>query len=224
MVCVERHELDEAHLVGVFAGEARERQDLVLGEAAHRHGVDLDRMGLRELRERVEPAQDLLERVTARHLAEALALERVDRHVEAAHARRDERLGVALELVAVRRQGDLAHVREGAQHRDQARQLAAHERLPAGQADVATPISERTRIRRSISSKLRSSARGEPLHAFRGHAVAAAEAAAIRDREAEIADRPAVTIEQLCAFGDAPTIPIPPLLPSAQAWLAATGG
>jgi hypothetical protein len=48
VVGVERHELDEAHLVGVLAGEARERQHLVLGEAAHGDGVDLDRVRLGE--------------------------------------------------------------------------------------------------------------------------------------------------------------------------------
>ena len=49
-VGVERHELDEAHLVGVLARELGERQHLLLGEAAHRDRVDLDRVRLGEAR------------------------------------------------------------------------------------------------------------------------------------------------------------------------------
>ena len=48
VVGVERHELDEAHLVGLAPRQLRERQHLVLGEAAHRDAVDLDRAELRD--------------------------------------------------------------------------------------------------------------------------------------------------------------------------------
>ena len=46
LVGVERHELDEADLVGLLARERGEAQDLVLGEAAQRDRVDLDRAQL----------------------------------------------------------------------------------------------------------------------------------------------------------------------------------
>ena len=48
VVGVERHELDEAHLVGLAPGKLGEREHLVLGEAAHRDAVDLDRAELRD--------------------------------------------------------------------------------------------------------------------------------------------------------------------------------
>ena len=91
-VAVERHVLDEAHLVGVLAGEAGEREHLLLGEAADRDRVDLDRVGLRERREVLEAAQDAGQRVAAGLGEEAVALERVDRDVEARDPGLDQRL------------------------------------------------------------------------------------------------------------------------------------
>ena len=190
VVGVKRHELDEADLVGVLAGEAGERDHLGLGEAAHRQGVDLDRVSLREGGERREAAQDLVQNVAARHLAEALALERVDGDVEARDARVDQRVGVALELVAVGRQRQLVQPGNRGEHRGQARQLAAHERLDLLEGQQTRAV--------------------EPAHALRGHAVAAAKAAAVGHREAQIADRAAVAVKQLRACCDHATITGPP--------------
>ena len=47
--------------------------------------------------------------------------------------------------------------------------------------------STQTRATRSISSKVRSSDRGQPVHALFGHAVGAAEVAAVGDRDAQVA-------------------------------------
>ena len=143
VVGIERHELDEADLVGVLTGELRERDDLGLGEAPHGDRVDLDRVRLRERREHLEAAQDLLERVAAGDLAEALALERIHRDVEAGHTGRHQRLGVAFELVAVGRQRQLVQAGDRREPRDEAGQLAAHERLAAGQPDIAARPSPR---------------------------------------------------------------------------------
>ncbi len=210
VVGVKRHELDEADLVGVLAGEAGERDHLGLGEAAHRHGVDLDRVSLREGGERREAAQDLVQNVAARHLAEALALERVDGDVEARDARVDQRVGVALELVAVGRQRQLVQPGNRGEHRGQARQLAAHERLAAGQADIANAhLHEHAHEALDLleGQQIRAV---EPAHALRGHAVAAAKAAAVGHREAQIADRAAVAVKQLRACCDHATITGPP--------------
>ena len=88
VVAVERHELDEAHLVARRARELGERQRLLLGEAAQRHGVHLDRPHLGMRADRLEAAQHLRQRVAPGELEEAVALERVDRHVHARDARR----------------------------------------------------------------------------------------------------------------------------------------
>src|SRR5918999_1886890 len=79
VVAVEGHELDEAHLIARRACELRHRQRLLLGEAAQRHRVDLDRPDLGVGRDRLEAAQHLRERVAPGELEETVALQRVDR-------------------------------------------------------------------------------------------------------------------------------------------------
>jgi len=78
VIGVQRHELDEAHLVGVRARELGHRQDLGLREVAQPDGVDLDRVRLGIAGQDLQPAQDLRQRVAPGHLEEAVALQRVD--------------------------------------------------------------------------------------------------------------------------------------------------
>ena len=160
MVGVERHELDEADLVGGVPGEPRERQHLLLGEAAHRDGVDLDRVRLGEARQPLEPAQHLSERVAAGQLVEPVALQRVDRDVEAADAGADERLGVSLEQKAVRRDRQVLRRRRS---RRASRPAPGSSRRTSGSPPVRrtswTPIAASSATIRAISSKLRISAR-----------------------------------------------------------------
>ena len=59
-VGVERHELDEADLVRVLAGELGEAHDLVLGEVLQRDDVDLDRAQLGVLLGGREPCEHLV--------------------------------------------------------------------------------------------------------------------------------------------------------------------
>ena len=156
-------------------------------------------MGLRDRRERVEAGEDPRERVAARELEEAVAVERVERDVEALDARGDERGGVALEQEAVGGQRQVAHARQRREHRDQARQVAPDERLAAGQPHVAD-----AHLREQAHDALellegQDLVAVEPGQALGGHAVLAAEVAAIGDRDAHIADRAAVPVDQLLA-------------------------
>ena len=201
MVGVERHELDEAHLVGMRPGEAREGEHLVLGEAAQRDGVDLDRVRLGELREDLEAAQDARQGVAACHLEEAVALERVDRDVEAVDPRPDQRVGVALKQEAVR--GDAQVVDQRREHRSQPRELAAHERLATGQPQVAD--AHRGEQRDQPLDLLEREHLGslEPRQPLGRHAVLATEVAAVGDRDAEVADEPAVAVAQRLHVGQA---------------------
>ena len=138
-VAVERHELDEPHLVVARARQLAEAEDLVLGEVAHRDRVDLDRPDALVRGDRREPAQDLWQRVAAGDLVEAVAGQRVDRDVDPVDAGVDERRRIALEQVAVGGQREVVDSLDRAQHRDQARELAARQRLAAGQPHVGDP-------------------------------------------------------------------------------------
>ena len=197
VVGVERHELDEAHLVRMLAREPRERQHLVLGEAAHRDGVDLDRVGLRERGERLEAREHPRQRVAARHLEEAVALERVDRDVEALDAGVDERRGVALEQEAVRRDREVLDARDRASiaaSRGKSRRTSGS---PPVRRTSCTPISRQQRDDAARSPRsVRTALALEPRQALGGHAVLAAEVAAVGDRDAHVADVAAVTVDE----------------------------
>jgi hypothetical protein len=94
--------------------------------------------------------------------------------------------------------------RSGSSRRE--RQLATDERLTAGQADVAdTHVDEHAHESLELleAQQLRAF---QPAHALCGHAVAAAETAAVSHREAQIADRASVAVKQLRALRDNATI------------------
>ena len=152
-VGVERHELDEADLVRVLAGELGEAHDLVLGEVLQRDHVDLDRAQLGVLLGRREPFEHLLERVAAGELEEAVGRQRVERDVDAPQAGGHELLDLAAEQVAVGRQREVVDVLVRAQQLDELPQLAARERLAAGQADVVHAHARQQRRRAARSPR-----------------------------------------------------------------------
>ena len=161
VVGVERHELDEADLEARSSGRTRQkRSDLVLGEAAHRHRVDLDRADLGKAAIASSPRSTWARESRRVIWKKRSRCERVDRDVDPVDAGLDQRGGVALEQVAVGGQGEVADALDPGQHRDQPGELAAHQRLAAGQAHVLDARAGRgAATRRSISSKLRISSR-----------------------------------------------------------------
>ena len=197
MVGVERHELDEADLVRGRARELGERDHLVLGEPADRDRVDLDRVGLGERRQVLESSEHLRERVAPGELEEAVALERVDRHVEAVDAGADERLGVALEQEPVGRDRQVVDGVDLGEH------------LPPGCGNClrtsGSPPVRRTSWTPMSANRLDQAGdllEGQNLGAFKPgqalgrHAVLAAEVAAVGDRHAQIADQAAVAVAE----------------------------
>ena len=136
VVGVERHELDEADLVGGAPRELGERQRLLLGEVAQCDRVDLDRVRLRERAQHLQAPEDLRQRVAASELVEAVLLERVDRHVEAVDPGAHERLGVALEQEPVGRDRQVLDAVDAREHLHKPGEFAADERLAAGQTHV----------------------------------------------------------------------------------------
>ena len=107
-----------------------------------------------------QPAQHLRQRVAPGELEEAVALERVDRHVEAVDAGADQRLGVALEQVSVGGDGQVGDVLDAAEHRGQ---TVGKSRRTSGSPPVSrtswTPIAANRATSRAISSKVRISSR-----------------------------------------------------------------
>jgi hypothetical protein len=129
-------------------------------------------------------------------LGEAHVRERVQRDVDAPEPGRDERRGEAVEQHAVGRERQVAHTRCRSQHPHELGQVAPHERLAAGQPDLLDAHGGHHRYEPLDLLEREQLGLGQPRQAFRGHAVAAAEVAAVGDRDAQAADRAAPAVPQ----------------------------
>ncbi len=199
LVGVERHELDEAHLVGLLARELREAQHLVLGEPAQGDGVDLDRPQLGMRLGGLQAGEDAVQRVAPGELEEAVGGERVERDVDPAQAGGDEVGDLGLEQVPVGREREVVDARDRPDRLDQAPQLLADERLAAGEAHVVDAhLAEDAHEPGDLLVGEQRVAL-EPRQALGRHAVLAAEVAAVGDRDAHVADGPAVPVDQRLA-------------------------
>ena len=138
VLCVQRHVLDEPHLVAGLARPPCEVDDLVVVRAADHDRVDLDRHEAGRLRG-PDPGEDLVERVAPRHLGEAVLQQRIARDRRAVHAGRGQRRGEAVEQQPVRRDRDVELRADRAEHLDELREVGADRRLPAGHLEPADP-------------------------------------------------------------------------------------
>ena len=135
----------------------------MLGETADGDAVDLDRAQLRMALGLLEPGEHPVERVAARDLGETHVRERVERDVQSAEARLDERR------------------REPA---DQQLEVAPDERLAAREPHlVDAHLREHAHEPRNLLEAEQLIPR-QPLEPFRRHAIAAAEVALVRDGHA----------------------------------------
>ena len=132
-----------------------------------------------------DAGEHLLQAVAAGDLAEARRVERVEADVDAAQAGVEQGLGLLGEQEAVGGQADVADAGDLDQHPHQPRQVAAHQRLAAGQADLVD--AQRRRHADEVGDLLEGEQLG-PVHEddFLRHAVGAAEVAAIGDADAQV--------------------------------------
>jgi hypothetical protein len=124
------------------------------------------------------------------------ASRRVDRDVEAVDPGEHELLGVALQQIAVRRDREVGDAGDRGEHPGEIREVAAHERLAAGQAHVVDAhLGEQSDEADDLleGQDVVALEPGEPLGR---HAVLAAEVAAVGDRHAEVGDPAAVAVYQ----------------------------
>ncbi len=106
---------------------------------------------------------------------------------------------VPLQQEAVGGQREVAQAVDPRQHRGELREVAAHERLAAGEADVGDAHRGEQR-HQALDLLEREDLRAlEPREPLGRHAVLAAEVAAVGHREAQVADGPAVSVHQLVA-------------------------
>ena len=162
--------------------------------AALHHDVDLDREA--RVGSRVDPRQHARDReVDVVHRAEDLVVERVEAHGDPGEARVGERLGLLREERRIRRQRDVEVVSECREPLDQELEIAAQERLAAGDAQLPdAEVDEDARNALDLLEREQLAPGEEAVVVSEDllrHAVDAAEVAAVGDRDPEIADRPA---------------------------------
>ena len=181
-----RHDLDDRHVVAEAAAPGQHVAQLVLVHALQRDGVDLDlqpgRLG------GGDAVQHLLEIAPAGDGGEFRRVQRVQRDVQPAHAGVIQLGCVFAELGAVGGQRQLvqpAALQMPAQAADQAHDIAADQRLAAGQAQLAHPhIDEGTAQPVQLLQRQHVLLRQEG-HVLR-HAIDAAQIAAVSDGNPEI--------------------------------------
>ena len=176
---------------------AQHRLDLVLVEALQRDHVDLDaeprRFG------RGDPSSTWSSLPAARDVREPLGIEAVEADVDPPHAAREQPLAPRPAswlplVVSVSSSSPSPDPRVQAARPGRARRAA-----PAARRRSAAPASRRARSagRRAPRSRRSSAARsfGTEAHPL-AHAIAAAEVAAVGDRQPDIADPPSKTVDQ----------------------------
>ena len=188
---VERHELDEAHADALLATEAREVDDLVVVDAAHHDRVHLHRVEPGDERG-VDAGEHPVELVALGERDEALAAQRVERDVDPAQPGRGEVVRELGQPHAVGRHREVDAERR--EQLDEHGHVGPHERLAAGEADrlEAEPLDAHPGDPGDLLVGQQLLAR-QPVHPLGGHAVGAAEVAAVGDRDPQILDAAART-------------------------------
>ena len=142
-----------------------------------------------------DPGEHVRQRVDAGELAEPVAAQGVEAHRDAVKPGALEIGGVIRKQHAVRRQAQIAQPRSARRAADQFRQIAAEQRLAAGEADaIETRFREEIAELTDLLERQHVRARQPDVLVLR-HAVVAPEVAAIGDRNPQVAERPAEGVE-----------------------------
>ena len=192
------HVLDESEDASCPAEERGHRDDAVRVQAAAHDHVHLHRPQPRDVRG-LDPRQHRRDReVDVVHAAEHRVVERVEAHRDPPQARFSQRPCLASEERAVRREREV-HVGNRREARDERLEVTPYQRLASGEAELAH--TERDEDPREPLDLLE----GKELRALEelpvpavdllGHAVDAAEVAAVGDGDAQVAQRPAHAVE-----------------------------
>ena len=191
----ERHDLAQRDLVPLRMGPFDQERDFILVEALQRHGVELDlEPGLLG---RGDSPQHVGQPVAAAEPFEQRAVHRIERDVDPPDPRGGKIAGVFLQLGAVggERQFLQPVSQPAAERVNQLDHVAPYQRLAPGQAYFRdAPVDERQRQLVQLFEAEHFLAR-EELHRF-GHAIRAAQVAAIGDGQPQIADPPVERIDE----------------------------
>ncbi len=193
---VERHLLDEPERVALGDRPPQQLGRLVVVDAAQQHRVDLDR-GQAGGARRLETRDHVVEAVASGDRVEGLAADGVEADVDPVEAGCRERGRRALESQRVGGQADLERRVDGLGTPDDVDQAAPHERLPAGEADLAHPEPADADVDQPDDLVVgQHVVVREPLEALGRHAVGAPQVAAVGQRDPEVGRDPPVAVFQ----------------------------
>jgi hypothetical protein len=188
------HELDEAHVEAALAGQPREVHRLVVVAVTHHHAVDAERTQPRGVR-CVDPGHDLRVDVAPRQRMEVLRVQGVQAHVDAAQPGLNQGRRQALELGGVAGESQIPEPRDRSQLGDQAGQVLAQQRLAAGETKAARARGNRQPGDALDLLEAHQGLARQPLHVL-GHAVEAAQVAAVGDRDPQVLDPALVAVRE----------------------------
>ena len=192
----ERHHLDQGEVHATAMGPVDQRRDFVLVDALERHRIDLDAQagGFRG-RDAVE---HLVELAPAGDRAELVGVERIERDVDPLPPMRGELLRIFRQLRAVGGERELVE-RAGAemarQRGHQRHDAFAHQGFTAGQPQLAHAFGDERAAQPVELLEREQVLLGQERHVL-GHAIHAAEIAAVGHRHAQIADPAAERVGQ----------------------------
>ena len=161
------------HNIRAVPGKRGEHEHVLLADPPQHDGVDLDRPQRGMAFTRGKAGEHAVQVVTAGDLRKPDRVKAVDAHVEATQARTDERVDVVVEQDAVGGHADLTDAGDGPDTRHDRGDVGPHQRLAAGDTDVA--YAERGQDRNEVDQFVRRRDRRprEPPHPRGRHAVAA---------------------------------------------------
>ena len=192
---VEWHVFDEPDLVAGLPGESGEVHHLVVVGPRDDHAIQLDRRQPCVIG-RGQAGEDLIERIPAGHLGEPMPEQGIAGHRDAVQPRLGQRLGHAVQQVAVggHRQTHVGQV--APEHPDQGGQVAADGRLAPGQLDLVHPQPDEQRSQAGDLLERKDLRTRQPGETFGRHAVRASEVTAVGDRDAQVGGDPPERVHQ----------------------------
>ncbi len=195
-VFVYGHHFDKAHGNGTIARHFREGLHFIVVLAAHHDAVQFDRTEARG-KCGVDAVEHALQARPARDRFETIFAQRVERDVRAREARIDQASYLFGQEQTVGRERDVIDAGDRGDHRNQALEIFADQRLTAGEANA--PDANLGRGAHDLGDFLigEDLALVDPRQALFGHAVDAAQIAAVRHRDAEIRNRPMEGVGEL---------------------------
>ena len=191
----DRHGLDQAQDEAPRDAVFGHRLDLLVRGVGQRDHVDLD-LPEAEPAGRLQPVEDLRQHVAPGDLRHAAAVKRIQAHVEPRHAGTPQVAGKLGQPGAVGGQGQIADARHRGQAGGELRQIAAQQRFAAGQPDALDALAGKD------TGEPLELVEAQPLAGFVvaletfGHAVGAAQVAAVGDGQPQIADVSAQAVDE----------------------------